>query len=65
MLSDNTFTLFVPDLFQKRAVRTKFDFYVFLFLAWWPSWLKVGITGRIIGFFMNFELLPILTDYAN
>jgi hypothetical protein len=63
----------------------------FLFLAWWPPWLEVGITGHnfvrgsskhystkvccisimmsfltyITGLFMNFELLPILTDYAN
>jgi hypothetical protein len=27
--------------------------------------IMMGILAYITGFFMNFELLPILTDYAN
>jgi hypothetical protein len=36
-----------------------------LSLAWRPSWLEMSFLTYITGFFMNFEILTILTDYAN
>jgi hypothetical protein len=34
---------------SEEKILLKFHPPFFLFLAWWPSWLEVGITGHIFG----------------
>jgi hypothetical protein len=67
----------IGSVVSEEKILLKFHPSFFLFLAWWPSWLEVGITGHLFGrepsndyfikilFLLSNELLPILTDYAN
>jgi hypothetical protein len=34
---------------SEEKILLKFHPPFFLFFAWWPSWLEVGITGHIFG----------------
>ena len=39
----------IGSVVSEEKILLKFHPPFFLFLAWWPSWLEVGITGHIFG----------------
>ena len=39
----------IGSVVSEQKILLKFHPPFFLFLAWWPSWLEVGITGHIFG----------------
>jgi hypothetical protein len=41
----------IGSIVSEEKIFFKFHSPFFLFLAWWPSWLEVGITGHNFGSF--------------
>jgi hypothetical protein len=39
----------IGSVVSEKKILFKFHPPFFLFLAWWPSWLEIGITGHIFG----------------
>jgi hypothetical protein len=39
----------IGSVVSEEKICLKFHSPFFLFLAWWPSWLKIGITGHNFG----------------